>query len=154
MAERLTYQKECFVDEYLIDFNGTKAAIRAGYSEHTAAQQASRLLSTVKIQESLAQRQSQLAEKRAWDLERVVEEAETNLQGSRTSRQWGSANGALEYIGRATGLVTDKPINPQQVHITRVTVVLSDVDTEGQQRVVESTSRELPWGGDEEAEKK
>lgn len=46
-----------FVDEYLIDFNGKQAAIRAGYSPRTAEMQASRLLSGVKVQEAIAQRQ-------------------------------------------------------------------------------------------------
>lgn len=40
----LTSRQERFVREYLIDLNGTQAAIRAGYSEHSAKQQASQLL--------------------------------------------------------------------------------------------------------------
>ena len=42
--------RERFVREYLIDRNGTQAAIRAGYSPKTAAAQASRLLKDVKVQ--------------------------------------------------------------------------------------------------------
>lgn len=38
-----------FCKEYLIDFNGTQAAIRAGFSEHTANEQASRLLAKANI---------------------------------------------------------------------------------------------------------
>lgn len=34
-----------FVDEYLVDLNGTQAAIRAGYSEKTARQAAAENLS-------------------------------------------------------------------------------------------------------------
>lgn len=37
-------KKKKFVEEYIKDYNGTAAAIRAGYSENAAAQQASRLL--------------------------------------------------------------------------------------------------------------
>ena len=47
-----------FVDEYIIDFNGKQAAIRAGYSPKTAEAQASRLLSTVKVQQQIAKRQA------------------------------------------------------------------------------------------------
>ena len=48
MAKRqLSEQRQRFVDEYLIDLNGTQAAIRAGYSVKTAQEQASRLLSNV-----------------------------------------------------------------------------------------------------------
>lgn len=46
-----------FVDEYIIDFNGKQAAIRAGYSAHTAEVKASQLLSQVKVQELIAKRQ-------------------------------------------------------------------------------------------------
>ncbi len=40
-----------FVGEYLIDLNATQAAIRAGYSEKTAGQQAFDLLKKPEIQE-------------------------------------------------------------------------------------------------------
>lgn len=36
MANKLTDKQERFCNEYIIDLNGTKAAIRAGYSEKTA----------------------------------------------------------------------------------------------------------------------
>ena len=37
---KLTDKQEAFCLEYLIDLNATQAAIRAGYSEKTAASQA------------------------------------------------------------------------------------------------------------------
>lgn len=46
----LNEKQKQFCNEYLIDFNGTQAAIRAGYSEKTANRIASRLLSNVDIQ--------------------------------------------------------------------------------------------------------
>ena len=36
MAKGLTDKQKIFVYEYLIDFNATQAAIRAGYSKDTA----------------------------------------------------------------------------------------------------------------------
>ncbi|WP_198585325.1 terminase small subunit, partial [Escherichia coli] len=39
---KLTDKQELFAREYLKDLNGTQAAIRAGYSEKTANEQASR----------------------------------------------------------------------------------------------------------------
>ena len=41
----MTYKQKRFCEEYLIDTNGTQAAIRAGYSKKTARQIADRLLS-------------------------------------------------------------------------------------------------------------
>lgn len=46
---KLTPKMTAFVREYTADYNGTQAAIRAGYSPHTAQEQASRLLSNVII---------------------------------------------------------------------------------------------------------
>ncbi|MGK9252377.1 terminase small subunit [Paenibacillus humicus] len=46
----LTAKQNKFVAEYLIDLNATQAAIRAGYSKKTAAEQAARLLTNVKVQ--------------------------------------------------------------------------------------------------------
>lgn len=48
-SDKLTPRQAAFVAEYLIDLNGTQAAIRAGYSPATAQEQASRLLSDVII---------------------------------------------------------------------------------------------------------
>lgn len=45
----LTPRQAAFVREYLIDLNAKQAAVRAGYSEATAQEQASRLLSNVKV---------------------------------------------------------------------------------------------------------
>lgn len=50
----LTPKQAKFIEEYLIDLNGAAAARRAGYSEKTAHEQASRLLANAKIQAVLA----------------------------------------------------------------------------------------------------
>lgn len=50
----LTPQQARFVEEYLLDLNGTRAAIRAGYSPKTASQQAARLLANVKVKAAVA----------------------------------------------------------------------------------------------------
>jgi phage terminase small subunit len=52
-----------FVAEYLKDLNGTQAAIRAGYSAHTADQQASRLLANVKVKQAVAEAMSRRGER-------------------------------------------------------------------------------------------
>ncbi len=50
-----------FVHEYCVDLNATQAAIRAGYSEATAAEQASRLLKNVNVQEAIRERLDDIA---------------------------------------------------------------------------------------------
>ena len=47
----MTEKQKRFCEEYLIDCNGTQAAIRAGYSKKTARQMANLLLTKVDIRE-------------------------------------------------------------------------------------------------------
>ncbi|WLF95681.1 terminase small subunit [Brucella intermedia] len=70
----LTPKQERFVAEYLIDLNATQAAIRAGYSEKTATEQGSRLLTNVKVQQAIAKGQNKTAAKLEITKERIVEE--------------------------------------------------------------------------------
>jgi len=83
----------------------------------------------------------------AWDLNRIVSEADRHRQLALSGGYKGvpAANGALEIIGRATGILSDKARNQAPVAITRVVVVLDyGADANGQQRVVESEVRILP----------
>lgn len=50
----LTEKNLMFCKEFIVDFNGTQAAIRAGFSQKTARQQAARMLSNVNIQKVIA----------------------------------------------------------------------------------------------------
>lgn len=49
LLKPLNPKQQRFIEEYLIDLNGTQAAIRAGYSPNTANEQAARLLADVSI---------------------------------------------------------------------------------------------------------
>lgn len=57
-----TDQMERFCQEYLHDFNGTQAAIRAGYSENSAHVTASRLLRKPVIKAAIEENKKKLAE--------------------------------------------------------------------------------------------
>lgn len=57
----LTPRDRLFVAEYLIDFNGTQAAIRAGVPENIAAQTAYRMLMKVDVRSAIEERQEELA---------------------------------------------------------------------------------------------
>jgi len=60
---KLTPKQQLFVEEYLIDFNATQAAIRAGYSENTAYSQGPRLLDNVEIQRGIEKGKQKLIKK-------------------------------------------------------------------------------------------
>ena len=50
MAKLKDEQWEIFCQEYIVDFNGTRAAIKAGYTQKSARVQANRLLTNDNIQ--------------------------------------------------------------------------------------------------------
>ena len=52
-SQTLTPKRQRFVNEYLVDLNAKQAAIRAGYSAHTAAVQGSQLLTKPKVQQAV-----------------------------------------------------------------------------------------------------
>lgn len=63
-----------FCEEYLIDLNGTQAAIRAGYSARTANEQSSQLLAKLNIQNYLRVRRAELQKQTNITQERVLGE--------------------------------------------------------------------------------
>jgi len=60
---KLTDKQERFVSEYLIDLNATQAAIRAGYSEHTAKDIGSQNLAKLYIAEAIAKAKEEAAKR-------------------------------------------------------------------------------------------
>ena len=80
MADKLTAKQQTFVEEYLIDLNATQAAIRAGYSEKTADQQASRLLTNVKVAEYLRKLQDDRSERTEITQDYVLESIHSTVE--------------------------------------------------------------------------
>lgn len=63
---------ERFCNEYIIDSNATQAAIRAGYSPHTACSQGSRLLKNVEVAKRISELSAKIAEKNAASADEVM----------------------------------------------------------------------------------
>ena len=74
MAQKLTPRQAAFCREYLIDLNAKQAAIRAGYSENTATQQAARLLTNVNVQAQIDKLKAKRAERTDITADRVLTE--------------------------------------------------------------------------------
>jgi phage terminase small subunit len=76
---RLSNKQLAFVEEYLCCWNATEAARRAGYSEHTAHVQGSRLLSNAKVQEYIKSRLAEKAMSADEVLTRLAEQARASI---------------------------------------------------------------------------
>ena len=74
MAKGLTDKQKIFVYEYLIDFNATQAAIRAGYSKETAGAIGAENLKKPKIQRFLEKYQNDRSEKCGIKFDMIIEE--------------------------------------------------------------------------------
>ncbi|ADM26678.1 phage terminase small subunit [Pseudoalteromonas phage H105/1] len=76
----LTNKQQAFCEEYLIDLNGTQAAIRAGYSEKTANRIASQLLSKLDIQSAIQELKISRSERTQTDYDWVLIEAKKSYE--------------------------------------------------------------------------
>lgn len=104
----LTDKQQRFVDEYLIDLNATQAAIRAGYSQKTAQEQASRLLSNVMVSKAIEEakkaRESRTEVTQDWVVHEMVE-------------QYKVANQRVPKVSFGGDQVTDENGNPVFVQV-------------------------------------
>jgi phage terminase small subunit len=71
---KLTDKQEAFCQEYLVDLNATKAAIKAGYSERSASVLAVKLMNKPQVQERIQELQQKRAARTEVSADRVVEE--------------------------------------------------------------------------------
>ena len=103
----LTPKQAKFVEEYLLDGNGRRAAIAAGYSEKTAHVIANENLNKPYIAELIAKGQEkvlkEVAAKREITRERLMEMAETVYEIAIESGQLSAANGAIKELGVLSG---------------------------------------------------
>lgn len=67
-------KQERFCREYVIDLNGTQAAIRAGYSKKTAGQQAEQLLKILEIKKKVKELQKEIQDRTEITADMVVKE--------------------------------------------------------------------------------
>ena len=105
---KLSPKQRAFVNEYVVDFNGTQAAIRAGYSDRGANVAAVRLLSNATVLTELAK-----VNERKDALRQIsVNEVLTMLEREATAGDLDQPNSARikaqELIGKHIGMFSDK----------------------------------------------
>ena len=99
----LSHKQQRFVDEYMIDFNGTQAAIRAGYSPRTAGSQAYQLVTDDRVQAALKSRTAKLSEQASITVAEIVERLAAILRANMRDYLRLTAKGELAVdFSRAT----------------------------------------------------
>lgn len=81
----MTVKQKRFIEEYLIDLNGTQAAIRAGYSKKTAHAIATENLSKPIIKAAIEEHLKKLDSQKTAELKEIMEYLTSVLRGKSTS---------------------------------------------------------------------
>ncbi|MCB7513996.1 MAG: terminase small subunit [Lawsonibacter sp.] len=100
----MTKRQERFIQEYLIDLNAKQAAIRAGYSPKTAQEQASRLLSNVKVQTAIAAFLDGMTSANIADIEEIMKYLTAVMRGEHTEE-------VLILVGNSVQKITTKQVS-------------------------------------------
>ena len=101
----LNPKQEAFCREYVVDWNGTQAAIRAGYAPGSAEVQASRLLSDDKVKKFVADLAEQAIERNEISATWVIGQL---WKVSLTAKSDGARVRALELLGKYHALFIDR----------------------------------------------
>ena len=119
---KLTPKQSLFVAEYLVDLNATQAAIRAGYSEKTAQEQPSRLLSKVIISDAIQSAMNKRSERVDISADYVLKTIQETIERCKQAVPVKTADGetgeykfdapavlkGCELLGKHLKLFTDK----------------------------------------------
>jgi phage terminase small subunit len=100
----MTPRQKRFVDEYLRDANGTRAAIRAGYAEVSARHHAHNLLRRPEIAAAIAEAEAARAERLRVSADRVLEElARVAFADLTRLVEWGPEGATVKAWGSVPG---------------------------------------------------
>lgn len=109
----LTEKQELFCQEYLKNgFNGTQAAIKAGYSEETAKQMASENLTKPVVLNRIDELRNDIYSK--IDEKWIVENINSIFEMAKESNKLADAIKSLELLGKWKAMFTDKQITQNE----------------------------------------
>lgn len=154
---KLTGKQRAFVREYVIDHNGTRAALAAGYAQSGAHVQANRLLNKANVQAEIAKAEAKHAEECGLsakfvldglmrNFERAMQEVEvTDREGNGLGEfkyEGSVANKALELMGKHLGLWVERqevsgPGGGPQQHVNMTAEELAQMSDEDLERLAE-----------------
>lgn len=127
MSDKLTPKQKRFVEEYMVDLNATQAAIRAGYSGHTARQIATENLAKPVIADAIAEAQDKTSERthvtQAMVIAGLLREAQFDGEGASASARVTAWSHIAKHLGmfiertentNTTYLMSDQPMTLEE----------------------------------------
>lgn len=121
----LSPKQRAFCLEYLIDLNGTQAAIRAGYSQKTARQIADQLLSKLDIKEYVQSLMDERVERTEITADYVLRGIQESTEALKAEGDHGATFKGYELLGKHLKLFTDKVEHSGQIALG---TILQDID--------------------------
>jgi len=119
----MTPKQAAFVSEYMIDHNGTQAAIRAGYSKRTARQQAVELLAADDIRHAIQAAELSAQLRNSITLDDLLSELEDARQLAKGEGQASAMVSATMSKAKMLGFDKPQPSNGQQQGEITVNVI-------------------------------
>ena len=117
----MTPKQAAFIEQYLIDHNGTQAAIRAGYSARTARQQAVELLATDDIRQAIKAAELSAQQRNIITFDDLLSELEDARQLAKLEGQASAMVSAT--MAKAKMLGFDKPQQQPSEAIQNIRII-------------------------------
>lgn len=113
---KLKPKRDKFTDEYLLDFDGTKAAIRAGYSEHSAYEMGNRLLRNPDVKAVLEKKLAAYKKKYEIRREKILDKVNKLVDDCIEDDDRKHLVKALDMLNKMSGQYTHTVVNvnPEQ----------------------------------------
>lgn len=103
-GQGLTLKQEKFIQEFIIDGNGTRAAIEAGFSENCAAEIAYEYLRKPHIAQAIEQRRNELREESEINQSWILTQLQENAKLAKSAKQYSASTQALMGAAKILGL--------------------------------------------------
>ncbi len=123
MADGLTPKQQRFCEEYMLDMNGTRAAIDAGFAEGSAHVTACRLLRHPKVIARIAELRQEMSERLKITAETVMLDLEILASCAVAAKQYGPAIRAKELQGKYLGIFVDVTEDRKSAAMSKINVV-------------------------------
>ena len=104
----LTDRQVAFVEYYVVGFNATDAAKKAGYSEKASAQAGSYLLRVPKVAALIQERREKLTETTQFTKATLVEGLVTLFRGATIARNYHGAARVGELLAKLHGMIIER----------------------------------------------
>ena len=106
--EKLTAKQARFVSEYIIDFNATQAAVRAGYSEKTAYWIGTENLRKPEIEKAIKKHQDKASKRNETTVDTIDEMHKAAYRVAEDQGQPSAMTQAAQNLAKLHGLIVDK----------------------------------------------